>query len=156
MAGVSAQDAGVAGGLVNVAHHLGGALGLGVLVTIFDAAGAGAHGRDLLADRVSAALTAACILLILALVVTAVARRRSAGEPPALAATATPAHPAVVGAADSFLPWRRSTRSTGRPTEGPPSITRAEEEPDGREHPHHQARPPADVAERAAGPAPDH
>jgi sugar phosphate permease len=40
VAGVGAKDAGVAGGLVNVAHHLGGALGLGVLVTVFDAAGA--------------------------------------------------------------------------------------------------------------------
>ncbi len=39
MAGVAAEDAGVAGGLVNVAHHLGGALGLGILVTVFDAAG---------------------------------------------------------------------------------------------------------------------
>src|SRR4051812_2729397 len=39
MARVSPRDAGVAGGLVNVAHHLGGALGLGVLVTVFDAAG---------------------------------------------------------------------------------------------------------------------
>src|SRR3954470_16617393 len=48
MARVSPRDAGVAGGLVNVAHHLGGALGLGVLVTVFDAAGGGAHGRDLL------------------------------------------------------------------------------------------------------------
>jgi EmrB/QacA subfamily drug resistance transporter len=56
MAGVRAQDASVAGGLVNVAHHLGGAVGLGILVTIFDAAGAGAHGRELLAHRVSAAL----------------------------------------------------------------------------------------------------
>jgi hypothetical protein len=33
MASVAATDAGVAGGLVNVAHHLGGAVGLGILVT---------------------------------------------------------------------------------------------------------------------------
>jgi predicted MFS family arabinose efflux permease len=38
MAGVARRDAGVAGGLVNVAHHTGGALGLGILVTIFAAA----------------------------------------------------------------------------------------------------------------------
>ena len=44
MAGVPAKDAGVAGGLVNVAHHLGGALGLGILVTVFDAAGAAGDG----------------------------------------------------------------------------------------------------------------
>jgi predicted MFS family arabinose efflux permease len=51
MAGVTPEHAGAAGGLVNVAHHLGGALGLGVLVTIFAATG-GAHGpHELLAQR---------------------------------------------------------------------------------------------------------
>ena len=102
MAGVSPQDAGVAGGLVNVAHHLGGALGLGVLVTVFAAAGAGAHGRALLAERVSASLTAACVFLILALVATIVARpRRAAGDPyptgghPPLTAAAHPAAEAL-------------------------------------------------------------
>jgi EmrB/QacA subfamily drug resistance transporter len=75
MAGVSAQDAGVAGGLVNVAHHLGGALGLGILVTVFDAAGAaGDAPRELLAHRVSAALTAAVAFLALALLVTLLTR----------------------------------------------------------------------------------
>ena len=79
MAGVEARDAGVAGGLVNVAHHLGGALGLGVLVTVFDAAGAPGDGpHELLAHRVSAALTAAVALLALALVVTLVTRPRRA------------------------------------------------------------------------------
>jgi hypothetical protein len=79
MAGVAAEDAGVAGGLVNVAHHLGGAVGLGVLVTVFDAAGAGGAGpHELLADRVSAALTAAAALLVAALAVTLRARAASA------------------------------------------------------------------------------
>src|SRR3954469_5285546 len=79
MAGVAARDAGVAGGLVNVAHHLGGALGLGILVTVFDAAGARGDGpRALLADRVSAALTAAAAFLVLALLVTLIARPRRA------------------------------------------------------------------------------
>ena len=78
MAGVAPQDAGVAGALVNVAHHLGGALGLGVLITAFDAAGAGAHGpREVLADRVSAALTAGTVFLVLALAVTLLARPRA-------------------------------------------------------------------------------
>src|SRR4051812_29668454 len=55
MAGVGPRDAGVAGGLVNVAHHLGGAVALGVLVTVFDAAGTTGDGpRELLAGRVSA------------------------------------------------------------------------------------------------------
>ena len=53
MAGVQPRDAAVAGGLVNVAHHLGGALGLGILVTVFDAAGSRGDGpQALLADRV--------------------------------------------------------------------------------------------------------
>jgi EmrB/QacA subfamily drug resistance transporter len=80
MAGVQARDAGVAGGLVNVAHHLGGAIGLGILVTVFAAAGsATGSAQALLADRVSAALTAATGFLVLALIVTLVAhpRRRS-------------------------------------------------------------------------------
>jgi Major Facilitator Superfamily len=78
MAGVQPRDAAVAGGLVNVAHHLGGALGLGILVTVFDAAGSHADGSQvLLAHRVSAALTAACVFLVLALAVTLAARRPS-------------------------------------------------------------------------------
>jgi hypothetical protein len=69
----------VAGGLVNVAHHLGGALGLGILVTVFDAASAAGDGpRELLAHRVSAALTAAAAFLVLALLVTLMARPRRA------------------------------------------------------------------------------
>jgi hypothetical protein len=76
MAGVRPRDAAVAGGLVNVAHHLGGALGLGILVTVFDAAGSASDGaRAPLAGRVSAALTAACPFLALALSVTLATRR---------------------------------------------------------------------------------
>jgi hypothetical protein len=83
MAGVAPRDADVAGGLVNVAHHLGGALGLGVLVTVFDAAGAAGDGpQELLAHRVSAALTAAAAFLVLALLVTLVARPRRAAAAP--------------------------------------------------------------------------
>ena len=37
--GVTKEDAGAASGLVNVAHQLGGSLGLGILVTVFAAAG---------------------------------------------------------------------------------------------------------------------
>jgi len=70
MAGVAPDDAGAAGGLINVVHHLGGAVGLGILVTVFDAAGPG------LADRVSAALSGAAALLALALVVVLVIRPR--------------------------------------------------------------------------------
>ena len=75
MAGVAPRDAGVAGGLVNVAHHLGGAVGLSILITVFAAAGSPADGpRGLLADRVSASLTAATAFLALAVIVTVVSR----------------------------------------------------------------------------------
>jgi hypothetical protein len=80
MAGVEHGDAGIGGGLVNVAHHRGGAFGLGILVTFFDAAGSAAEGpRQLLADRVSASLTVAAVFLVLALRVTLIAypRRRT-------------------------------------------------------------------------------
>jgi predicted MFS family arabinose efflux permease len=94
MAGVAARDAGVSGGLVNVAHHTGGALGLGILVTVFAAAGGGAHGPQLLADRVSASLTGAAIFVAAALLVTLITyprqshravdtRRRAAAQNPA-------------------------------------------------------------------------
>jgi EmrB/QacA subfamily drug resistance transporter len=70
IAGVTAEDAGAASGLVNVAHQLGGSLGLGVLVTVFAAASSDTlTGSTLLAHRVSAALTAGTGLLALALIV---------------------------------------------------------------------------------------
>jgi hypothetical protein len=70
VSGVAAADAGAAGGLVNVAHQLGGSLGLGLLVTVFAAAGS-VHltGRNLLAHQIAGALTAGAVLLALALVV---------------------------------------------------------------------------------------
>jgi predicted MFS family arabinose efflux permease len=77
MAGVDRDDAGVAGGLVNVAHHTGGALGLGILVTIFAGTGSGAHGAQLLANGVSASLTGAAAFVALALVVCLVTRPRT-------------------------------------------------------------------------------
>src|SRR4051812_5140382 len=99
MAGVAAEDAGVAGGLVNVAHHLGGALGLGILVTVFDAGGLGDTPHELLAHRVSAALTVAVAFLALALAVTLLTRpRRGAAAqgahelPPDLTAAAADTH----------------------------------------------------------------
>ena len=80
IAGVSGEDAGAASGLVNVAHQLGGSLGLGILVTVFaaaDVAGLSPHG--MLAHRVSAALTVGTGMLVLALVllVTLIVRPRS-------------------------------------------------------------------------------
>jgi len=69
IAGVAPDDAGAASGLVNVAHQLGGSLGLGILVTVFAAADAGTlDARHLLAHRVATSLTAGTALLALALV----------------------------------------------------------------------------------------
>lgn len=108
MADVSPQHAGCRRRPVNGAHHLGGALGLGALVTVFDAAGGGAHGSALLADRVAASLMTACVFLALALAVTVVVRPwRRATTPPAaeevraLAATVAPGHPAAETLRDS-------------------------------------------------------
>jgi EmrB/QacA subfamily drug resistance transporter len=82
MAGLAATDASAAGGLVNVAHHLGGAFGLGVLVTIFNAAGSGAHGPEqLLADRVAAAFIGASVLMALALLITVIAHPHRRSQP---------------------------------------------------------------------------
>ena len=70
VAGVPAEDAGAASGLVNVAHQLGGTLGLGLLVVVFAAAGGHSdvpHAE--LAHQIAASLTAAAVLLGAALFV---------------------------------------------------------------------------------------
>ena len=68
VAGVSQRDAGAASGLVNVAHQLGGTLGLGILVVVFASTGAAApSGPALLAERIDASLTGGAIFLFLAL-----------------------------------------------------------------------------------------
>jgi EmrB/QacA subfamily drug resistance transporter len=70
VAGVAPEDAGAASGLVNVAHQLGGSLGLGVLVTVFASAAPQELGaRELLAHRISSSLSVGAVMLALALVV---------------------------------------------------------------------------------------
>jgi EmrB/QacA subfamily drug resistance transporter len=70
VAGVGREDAGAASGLVNVAHQLGGALGLGVLVLVFaGAAPAAARDSAALAHRISAVMDAGALMLGLALLV---------------------------------------------------------------------------------------
>ncbi|MFD7310782.1 MFS transporter [Promicromonospora sp. NPDC059942] len=78
IAGVAPEDAGAASGLVNTAHQLGMALGLGVLVAVAAHAdgGADASRSDVagpaavqVAAQVSAALTGAAALVAVALVV---------------------------------------------------------------------------------------
>jgi len=70
VAGVEGEDAGAACGLVNVAHQLGGALGLGVLVLVFAGAAApSAHDSEALAHRISTVMDVGALLLALALLV---------------------------------------------------------------------------------------
>lgn len=74
VAGVKPQDAGSASGLVGVAHQLGGALGLALLVVVFASVTApeGASSSAELAHRIGMALTAGAVLLALALLLVAV------------------------------------------------------------------------------------
>jgi hypothetical protein len=96
IAGIHPEDAGAASGLVNVAHQLGGSLGLGILVTVYasaDATGLGANG--LIAHRVSTALTVGIGMLLLALVLVVALivrppRRGAQSRSAALAVTGTP------------------------------------------------------------------
>ena len=77
VASVAAEDAGAASGVVNVAHQLGGSLGLGILVVICTAAGAGQLSfRESLAHQVAAALNGgtAMLAVALALVLALIAR----------------------------------------------------------------------------------
>src|SRR5262249_36773763 len=84
--GVAAADAGAASGIVNVAHQLGGSLGLGVLVTVFASALPQSATRTLaststqdagIAHAISTALTAGSVMLALALLAVLALRRRA-------------------------------------------------------------------------------
>jgi EmrB/QacA subfamily drug resistance transporter len=66
MAGVADTDAGAASGLINVAHQLGGTLGVGALITVFAAASSG-EGAHALVEGVPTVLTGAAILIALSL-----------------------------------------------------------------------------------------
>ncbi len=83
IAGVAAEDAGAASGLVNVAHQLGGSMGLGVLAVVYaSAAPVAQDARDALAHRIGAALTGGAVMLALAaaLVVVLIVRPRRASS----------------------------------------------------------------------------
>jgi hypothetical protein len=60
---------GAASGLVNAAHQVGSALGLGVLVAASAFHSGGLGGPALLAHRVGNAMTAAAAMLVIALLV---------------------------------------------------------------------------------------
>ncbi|MFC8529280.1 MFS transporter [Nocardia sp. NPDC057227] len=69
IARVDAEDAGAASGLLNTAHQLGMALGLGILVTVAARTGTGLTGPAAVTEHVRAALTAGSGLLTAALLV---------------------------------------------------------------------------------------
>ena len=64
--------------MTNVAHQIGGSLGLAALVAVFAAADAGGtlHDGVLLAHRIAASLTAGAALLALALLIALAVRPR--------------------------------------------------------------------------------
>jgi EmrB/QacA subfamily drug resistance transporter len=66
MSGVADSDAGAASGLINVAHQLGGTLGVGALITVFAAASSGA-GAHALVEGVPTVLAGAAVLIALSL-----------------------------------------------------------------------------------------
>jgi EmrB/QacA subfamily drug resistance transporter len=66
---VSDEDAGAASGLVNVAHQVGGAIGIAVLVNVFAAAGGNDGSPAEFADALSTALSGSVVCLLLALIV---------------------------------------------------------------------------------------
>ncbi len=123
VAGVAPADAGAASGLVNVAHQLGGSLGLGVLVTVFASdTPSGLATRETLAHGIASSLTAGAGMLALALAVVVVLIRRprtvdAALERPAEARAAAldgrpePALDASPRAAQAARPLAVGTRS---------------------------------------------
>ena len=91
--GVDADDAGAASGLVNVAQQLGGSLGLGILITVFAAAGHGAAAQPTragpvrsvaqwnLAHAIATSLKGSAVFLALALVVVVAVMRVPSADP---------------------------------------------------------------------------
>ena len=77
VAGVAPEDAGAASGLVNVAHQLGGSLGLGILVTVFASATPSAG----LAHAISTTLMAGTGMLVLTLAIVLFVIRRPSPKP---------------------------------------------------------------------------
>ena len=70
VAGVEREDAGAASGLVNVAHQLGGSLGLSVLVVVFATTDPGTlDTSEQLAHRIAETFNASAIMLSISLVI---------------------------------------------------------------------------------------
>jgi EmrB/QacA subfamily drug resistance transporter len=77
LAGVDPADAGAASGLVNVTQQIGAALGLALLVTVFDSVvpGSGAPTREAFVVGIDRAFTVAAALLLVTMAIAAVGLR---------------------------------------------------------------------------------
>jgi EmrB/QacA subfamily drug resistance transporter len=69
VARVAGDDAGAASGAVNVAHQMGSAVGLSILIAVAAIGSSGLAGADLTAYRVSHAFDAGTVMLVLTLVI---------------------------------------------------------------------------------------
>jgi EmrB/QacA subfamily drug resistance transporter len=69
IAGVGDADAGAASGLINVAHQLGGAVGISVMVTVFAGAGGRNGSPHELAHAIGAAFAGSTVCMALALAI---------------------------------------------------------------------------------------
>lgn len=77
--GVDARDAGAASGLVNMAHQLGGTLGLSIMVVVFTAAGHDHFsGKALLAHQLASGFSGCLVALLLALLLLVLFRPEAA------------------------------------------------------------------------------
>lgn len=74
--GVEAHDAGAASGVVNVAHQLGGSVGLAILVAVSHAGGQAMATPQQLATAISRAMAASAVMLGLAFCIALLCRRR--------------------------------------------------------------------------------
>ena len=82
--GVASEDAGAASGIVNVAHQVGGSLGLSILVVVFAAGGSTDLGSVAsMAQHIANTFTASALMLTiaLALVLLFIVRPRKQGAP---------------------------------------------------------------------------
>jgi EmrB/QacA subfamily drug resistance transporter len=81
--GVDNEDAGAASGLINVAHQLGGSLGLAILVVVFAAGPHLTNAQADLAHHVGGALTAGTLMLALSFltILTLIVCRPNPGAP---------------------------------------------------------------------------
>ena len=112
VAGVKAEDAGAASGLVNVAHQLGASLGLAVLVVVFASSDAGTAGSVMhIAHATGATLETSALMVFLAFLLAALFLFR-----PSLPLTQNLAHPHSYfhGLAENFsFKKSRNTRTLG-------------------------------------------